>query len=241
MSDEIHSNNYRRNTLPGESILRLEVTVDEPKTVRLIGKFGVRSKNLDPLTSNRTQNLKTDYCRGCREFKFYLTWICSGCLVLNTVWNHPKLQEFFAQIEYSCVFDYLNKCNSSFKWPEFHNLSRYTIFKLVAWQYIVYALMQMWRCFFQAKMSCFTYKRSTISTQYWLFLWNVRFRFLIGNWPFDVAVVSKSVTIEILITIVYFGRVSRVNSNLVHEISRSFFSHSTLLGKKIFQPWSSLV
>ena len=32
--------------------------------------------------------------------------------------------------------------------------------------------------------------------------------------------------------IVYFGRVSRVDSNLVHEISRSFFSRSTLLGKK---------
>ena len=174
LSDEIRSNNYQRNTLSGESILRrFVVSVDEPKTVRLVGKLGVRSKNLDLRTSNRTQNLKTDYCREFREFKFYLTWICSGC----SVWNHPKLQEFFAQIEYNCVFEYLNKCNSSFKWPEFHNSSRYTIFKLVAWQYIVYALMQMWRCFLPAKMSCSTYKRSMISTQYWLFLWNVRFRF----------------------------------------------------------------
>ena len=100
LSDEIRSNNYRRNILSGESILRrLVVTVDMPKTVHLIGKFGVRSKNLDLWTSNRTQNLKMDYCRGFRELKlFYLTWICSGCLVLNTVWNHRKLQEFFAQI-----------------------------------------------------------------------------------------------------------------------------------------------
>ena len=62
--------------------------------------------------------------------------------------------------------------------------------------------------------------------------WKLTFRY--------VPVVSKSVTIEILIMIVYFGRVrsvSRVDSNLVHEISRSFFSLSTL-GKKIFQPFS---
>ena len=50
---------------------------------------------------------------------------------------------------------------------------------------------------------------------------------------FDVAVVSKSVMIETLIMIVYFGRVSRVDSNLVHEISRSFSSRSTLLGKNL--------
>ena len=114
LSDEIHSNNYRRNTLSGESILRrLVVTVDEPKTVRLIGKFGVRSKNLDLRTSNRTQNLKTDYCRGFRELKFYLTWICSGCLVLNTVWNHRKLQEFFAQIEVVLKSVGFSQCHDS--------------------------------------------------------------------------------------------------------------------------------
>ena len=50
---------------------------------------------------------------------------------------------------------------------------------------------------------------------------------------FDVAVVSKSVMIETLIMIVYFGRGSRVDSNLVHEISRSFSSRSTLLGKNL--------
>ena len=52
--DEIRSNNYR-NTLSGESIIRrLLVTVDEPRTVRSIRKFGVRSKYLDLLTFNRT-------------------------------------------------------------------------------------------------------------------------------------------------------------------------------------------
>ena len=42
--------------------------------------------------------------------------------------------------------------------------------------------------------------------------------------------------------IVYFGRVNGVDSNLVHEISRSFFSRSTLLEKKnlsAVQSWSS--
>ena len=71
--DEIHSNNDR-NTLSGESIVRrLLVTVDEPERLHSIGKFEVRANNLELWTFNLTQNLKTDYCRGFRELKFYLT------------------------------------------------------------------------------------------------------------------------------------------------------------------------
>ena len=73
--DEIRSNNYP-NTLSGESIVcRLLVTVDEPERVHSIGKLEVRANNLDFWTINLTQNLKTDYCRGFLEFKFYLTGI----------------------------------------------------------------------------------------------------------------------------------------------------------------------
>ena len=71
------------------------------------------------------------------------------------------------------------------------------------------------------------------------------FRFYIGNWPLDVAVVSKF-CYSGLFDKAYVSRVSRLDKSLVHEISRSFLSRSTLLkkkGKETFslQSWSSIV
>ena len=114
----------------------------------------------------------------------------------------------------------------------FMNSSRYKIFKLVAWQYIVYpALMQVWCCFPAAKMSCFTPKRTMITTKYWLFLWNVDFDFRLEIDLLMLLLFLNCVTVDFLIKFM-FNRASRVDKSLVHEISRSFLSRSTLSVKK---------
>ena len=87
------------------------------------------------------------------EHKIWKRIIVADFANWNSTWHEFALGAWFWT-----QFEIIASCkNSSFKRPEFHNLWRYTIFKLVAWQYIVYALMQMWRCFLPAKNNVLLY------------------------------------------------------------------------------------